>query len=219
MTATDPPSIPPDTYEELIDATLVALSKKGYLNLRVRDIDAEFPKSRQLIHHYFDGKDELVTETLTVLVEHYTEELGSPASDDPLAKLNDEIDRILLGEAVDDFDYWTFATALYEIMAQSHHNPAHQELINRLTDQLIDHLSSIMQDGIDQGVFDDVDTVRLAMVIDDLITGAQCKKIFLGNDDALVETREMIDRLVIAQLNPPDYPPADTGPDSSSADT
>ncbi|WP_137287984.1 TetR/AcrR family transcriptional regulator [Natronorubrum halophilum] len=204
MTATNSPSIPADTYEELIDATLIALSKKGYVNLRVRDIDAEFPKSRQLIHHYFDGKDELVTETLSVLVNHYAEELDSSVGDDPLAKLTDEIDRILLGTGVDEFDYWTFATALYEIMAQSHHNPDHQELINRLTDRSVDHFSAIMQEGIDQGVFDDVDTVRLAKVIDDLITGAQCKKIFLGNDDALLETREMIDRLVIAQLNPSD---------------
>ncbi|WP_121743739.1 TetR/AcrR family transcriptional regulator [Natronorubrum halophilum] len=204
MTATNSPSIPADTYEELIDATLIALSKKGYVNLRVRDIDAEFPKSRQLIHHYFDGKDELVTETLSVLVDHHSEELDSSVDDDPLTKLTSEIDRILLGTGVDEFDYWTFATALYEIMAQSHHNPDHQELINRLTDRSVDHFSAIMQEGIDQGVFDDVDTVRLAKVIDDLITGAQCKKIFLGNDDALLETREMIDRLVIAELNPSD---------------
>ncbi|WP_440766922.1 TetR/AcrR family transcriptional regulator [Natronorubrum sp. DTA7] len=201
MTATNSPSIPPDTYEELIEATLVALSKNGYVNLRVRDIDAEFPKSRQLIHHYFDGKDELVTETLSYLVDHFSEELDSSAGDDPLAKLNDEIDRHLLGEPSDDFDYWTFATALYEIMGQSHHNPDHQEQINRLTDELVAHFDSIMRDGVEQGVFADVDTLRLAKVLDDLITGAQSKKIFLGNDAALVETREMIDRLVIAQLN------------------
>ncbi|SDK45710.1 TetR/AcrR family transcriptional regulator [Natronorubrum texcoconense] len=204
MTTPSPPSIPDDTYEELVEATLLALSKTGYLDLRVRDIDAEFPKSRQLIHHYFDGKDELVTETLSVLVDQYSRELDSSPGDDPLAKLNDEIDRVLLGEAIADFDYWMFVTALYEIMAQSHHNRDHQVLINRLTDELVDHFHTIMQGGIDQGVFEDVDTLRLAKVLDDLITGAQSKKIFLGNDDALLETRAMIDRLVISQLVPAD---------------
>ena len=42
----------------------------------------------------------------------------------------------------------------------------------------------------------------MATALDDFITGAQMKKIHLGNDDAPAETREMIDELVIARLNP-----------------
>ena len=204
MTTPNAPSIPDDTYEELLEATFAALYEHGYVDLRVRDIDAEFPKSRQLIHHYFAGKDALVTEILAYLVDHFAAEVDREPSTDAAAELDEAIDRILLGPTEGDDDFWPLATALYEIMAQSHHNPDHQDLINRLTDQFIDHLDAIMRTGIEQGVFEDVDTAELATDIDDLITGAQAKKIFLGRDDAPERTRATIDRLIDSRLRPTD---------------
>ena len=195
-------SIPEDTYEALIHATLTALYKKGYVNLRVRDIDAEFEKSRQLIHHYFSGKDELVTETLSYLVEAIDDELDSTTEGDPAKKLNEEIDSSLLGSNQDNGDHLVVMTALYELQSQAQHNPHQQELFIRLADRLIDHFREIIQDGIDQGVFNDVDALQMATAIDNFITGAQMKKIHLGQDNAPSETREIINELVISRLNP-----------------
>ena len=134
MTAAKPDSIPEDTYEALIHATLVALSKTGYVNLRVRDIDAEFEKSRQLINHYFAGKDELVTETLSFLVEGAGTDFDSTTDSNPAKRLNDELDRALLGPDEEDEYFWMVATALYELQSQAQHNPRHQELFIQLTD-------------------------------------------------------------------------------------
>lgn len=202
MADTNFESIPEDTYEALIHATLIALYKNGYVNLRVRDIDAEFEKSRQLIHHYFAGKDELVTETLSYLVESIDGELDSTTDGDPATKLSEEIDRSLLGATQDNGEHVVVMTALYELQSQAQHNPHHQELFSRLTEKVIEHFRTIIQDGIDQGVFDDVDARQMATAIDDFITGAQMKQIHLGRDNAPSETRERINELVISRLNP-----------------
>lgn len=202
MTATKSESIPDDTYEALVQATLTALAKKGYVDLRVRDIDDEFEKSRQLINHYFAGKDELVTETLSFLVEYIDDNLDSTTDGNPTKKLNDEIDRALLEPKRDNKDAWAITTTLYELQSQAQHNPQHQELFISHTERYIEHFKEIIQDGIEQGVFDDVDARRMATAIDDFITGAQMKQIHLGQDDAPAETREMIDEFVISRLNP-----------------
>lgn len=200
MTATKSPSIPDDTYEDLIEATVAAVYKKGYAEVGVRDIDAEFSKSRQLINHYFDGKDELITELLLYILEFDDERVAPSIADDPLARLNREIDNILLGAHMDEFEFWTFMTVVYDIQSQAHHNSEHQALINEISAEYIEHLSEILQDGVEQGAFDDVDTVRIARLIDDLITGAHIRKINLGQDDAPAETRATIDQFVVSQL-------------------
>lgn len=197
---TSPPSIPDETYEELIQATITALYKTGYADLGVRDIDAEFSKSRQLINHYFDGKDELLTELLEYIIASDEGRWADSATDAPLARLNHAIDDVLLGSYMDEAEFWPFMTVVYEIHAQAHHNPDHQALLDQISGQFIDDLSEILQDGIDQGQFRAVDTVRVARLLDDLITGAQLRKITLGHDDAPREARRTIDRFVVSQL-------------------
>ncbi len=199
MTSSHAPSIPDDTYEELIEATVAALYKKGYANLGVRDIDAEFSKSRQLINHYFDGKDELITELL-VYIHEFDEQPLESSDSDPVAKLNEDIDNVLLGSGMDDDKFWTFMTVVYDIQSQAHHNSDHQELINQISDEYIDHLSDIIQDGIDRGIFTEINPVRMARIIDDLITGAHIRKINLGQDEAPAEMRETIDEIVVSRV-------------------
>lgn len=194
------PPIPEDTYEELIDATITALSKSGYADLGVRDIDAEFSKSRQLINHYFGGKDELITEVLKYLLHDDDARAAESMDTDPLMKLNAELDSILLGTTTDDAEFWTTMTAVYEIQAQAHYNPEHQRLLNRISESYVSYLSEILREGIEEGVFRDVDERRIATLLDDLVTGAHIRKIHLGQNEAPADARETIDRFVLSEL-------------------
>ncbi|WP_323174112.1 TetR/AcrR family transcriptional regulator [Natrialba sp. PRR66] len=200
MASKNSSEIPEDTYVELIEATISAVYETGYADLGVRDIDAKFSKSRQLIHHYFDGKDELITELLVYLLSDEHEEIASSMDADPLTKLNAELDNILLSTYMDDDEFWKVFTVVYEIQAQAHHNAEHQRLLNDLTDEYVAHLSEILQDGIDKGIFNDVDPQQIAMLINDLIAGAHIRKIHLGQDEAPGNARETIDQLIVSRL-------------------
>lgn len=192
--------IPDDTYEELIEATITALYRTGYAALGVRDIDEEFSKSRQLINHYFDGKDDLITGVLEYLL-HDDDALAAGSMDaDPLTKLTMELDSILLGTTTDDAEFWPIMTAVYEIQAQAHHNPEHQRLLNEISESYVSYLSGILKEGIEEGEFRDIDERRTAALLDDLVTGAHVRKIHLGQDEAPADARETIDRLVLSHL-------------------
>lgn len=193
-------SIPEETYESLIEATLIALIKHGYSDLTVRDIDDEWEKSRQLINYYFDGKDELLTTVLIDLIGTAEEALDPPSDDDPLSKLNNVLDTLLLEPTNEEIRYWEFLTAIYEMQAQAHRQPAYQEIFNKITDEAIEHLSEIISDGINEGVFRSVDPVAAASLTDTIVTGAHIKKVHLGRDDAPKRARKTIDEFIVTQL-------------------
>jgi AcrR family transcriptional regulator len=200
MTAERYPKIPNDTYEELIDATISAIYKHGYSNLGVRDIDAEFSKSRQLINHYFDGKDELITELLLYILEYDDDLSESDTDDKPLTKLNREIDNMMFGGNIEESDYWVFMTVIYEILTQARHNSDHRQIVITMHNEYISHLSEILQECINDGTFTNFDTVQVAILIDDLISGAQIRKINLHQGNAPREARRTIDQFIISQL-------------------
>jgi AcrR family transcriptional regulator len=200
MTAGDTPSIPSDTYEELIEATFTALKKHGYMNLTVRDIDREWTRSRQLINYYFDGKSELITALLEDLLEYADERLPPPNDDDANTELVGGIERLLFGPGVDSTNFWDFLTAIYEIQAQAHRNPDHQELLIKFDRGAVSYFEELIEQGVKQGEFETTDTKRVAATIDLLITGAHVKKIYLGNEDALFVAQDAIIRLIETEL-------------------
>lgn len=199
MTDAKPPSMPRDTYESLVDATVVALVKHGYGDLTVRDIDAEWEKSRQLINYYFDGKDELLSAVLVDVIERAEGNLPDRSADDPLTELHEALDAMLL-EPDEELYFWEFLTAVYEMQSQAHRNPEYRERFNQIAENSVEHLAEIIQRGIDEGAFVDVDAHQTAKVIDDIVTGAHTKKIYLGQDDAPPNAREALDQFIVSRL-------------------
>lgn len=194
------PAIPEDTYEGLIEATLVALVKHGYSNLTVRDIDEEWDRSRQLINYYFDGKDDLLTTVLYDVLTYAEGEIDSLTAEDPREQLIEMVEIALLGPDENHDEYWHFMTAIYEIQGQAHHHPAYQELLDQVTEDYIAELAEIIEAGIEDGVLRDVDAMAAANAIDDLITGSHSKKIYLGREGACEATFAFIRESVIPDL-------------------
>ena len=200
MTSTSKPQIPEDTYEALMEATFRALCKHGYSNLRVRDIDPEFEKSRQLINHYYDGKDELILSLLKYLLREYENGIALGDDVDPTRQLEGFVHQFLYGPDVEGFDHWELMTALEELRSQAHHNPEHQELLRTTYGHLIDTLVRIIEDGIQEGVFRDVDAEQFAHTINAVINTARTRKICLGQDEAIETAQDALETIILPQL-------------------
>jgi len=200
MPPTPKPPIPEDTYEALMEATFRALCKRGYSNLRVRDIDPEFEKSRQLINHYYDGKDELILALLKYLLQVYENgiELGDDA--DPNRLLERYVHQFLHGPDLDGFDHWELMKALEELRSQAQHQPDHQALLSETYDHITATLVGIIEDGIDEGRFRDVDAELFAHAINGIINTARTRKICLGQDEAIETAQRALDAIVLPQL-------------------
>ena len=200
MPTTGRPEIPEETYEDLMQATARALCEHGYTRLRVRDIDEYFGKSRQLINHYYDGKEDLIEAVLQYLLEEYERGIAVGDDVDPEQQLDSYIRQFFHGPDIENFDHWAFVTALIELRSQAQHYPRHQELLLENYYHLRGILVAIIERGIDEGEFRAVDAATFATAINAVISTSRMRKVCLGDDEAIESGREVLDTVILPQL-------------------
>ena len=101
-----------------MEATFRALGKRGYADLRMRDIGAEFEMTRQLIHYYYDGKHDLISAFLEYVIEQYEGSVEVGENDDPWAEL-DPNRPVSLRPQSNDFDHWDRMRVYHELFSQA----------------------------------------------------------------------------------------------------
>ena len=208
MTSNTDGSSSTDTREAIMEATFRALGKRGYADLRMRDIGAEFEMTRQLIHYYYDGKHDLISAFLEYVIEQYEGSVEVGENDDPWAELDARIDQCLFGpEFSNDFDHWDRMRVYHELFSQAQNDDRHREIFNRHYIEIRGSIARVIERGIEQGVFRDVDPESTAQFITDAIHAARGRRISLGHDDAPEQTRRALDEFVIPSLAPPDEEP------------
>lgn len=197
-----------DTERAIMEATFRALSKHGYVDLRLRDIGDEFEMTRQLIHYYYDGKHDLISAFLEYVIEQYEGSVAVDESDDPWAELDARIDQCLFGpEFASDFDHWDRMRVYHELFSQAQNDDQHREIFNRHYTKIRRSITRVIERGIEQDVFRDVDPENTAQFITDAIHAARGRRISLGHDEAPEQIRRALDEFVISSLAPPGEEP------------
>ncbi|KAA9398184.1 TetR/AcrR family transcriptional regulator [Haloarcula sp. CBA1130] len=203
MSESDGQSTPQDTREVIMEATFRALSKHGYKDLRVRDIGEEMDMSRQVIHYHFDGKYDLISSFLEYVIDQYEGSVEVDDETDPRTELDVRIDRCLFGPEFDDFSHWDRMKVYHELYAYAQNDDEHRALFNEHYDRLRESISTVIEDGIEQGTFRDVDADLMGQLITDVIHAARGRRIALGHDDAPAEAKRAVDDFILDSLYPP----------------
>jgi|AntDeeMetagen134_2_1112570.scaffolds.fasta_scaffold00459_3 AcrR family transcriptional regulator len=185
-----------DTTDELIRATYSALCKHGYAGLTMQDIADESTKSKAALHYHYDTKQDLLLAFLAALYEDFTERLRVPENDDPAARLATFTDRALTPPERDD--QRAFQTAILAIKAQVPYDDAFGERIAEFDAFVHDQCRTIVVEGIEQGVFRDVDPDRVATFLVTLFNGAHVRWVTEGQPAEV--TRELFVEYVRSQL-------------------
>ncbi|MFW5862351.1 MAG: TetR/AcrR family transcriptional regulator [Spirochaetota bacterium] len=154
---------------QLTKATYRVVSKKGYYNFTIRDIANEAGLSTGLVHYYFKDKDELL---LTLLKEmnsnlryFLTKELEH--KDDPADKLLTFIDQAFsLVEREKDYFY-----VIIDFWTQVNHNPRISRANARLYQSYREECAGVLTEGVEKGVFTDMDIHYTATMIISIIQG------------------------------------------------
>ncbi|MCD2200286.1 TetR/AcrR family transcriptional regulator [Halobacterium sp. KA-4] len=191
---------PNDTREEIMEATFRALSEHGYKDLRVRDIGEEMELSRQVIHYHFDGKYDLLSSFLEYIIDQYEGSVEVADDMDPRSELDARIDQCLFGPEFDEFTHWDRMKVYHELYAHAQNDDEHRELFEEHYARLRGSIVDVIEDGIEQGVFRDVNAERMGQLITDVIHAARERRISLGHDDAPEEARAAIDEFVLDSL-------------------
>ncbi len=164
---------PTDTRQELMGATYCALCEHGYAELTIQRISDQFPKSKSLLYHHYDSKDELLVEFLSFVLEHL--ESTIPEDDDePLEALESLLDHLLPTDP--SAEQQQFIRAIVELRAQAASTPAYQTQFTRSTECIQNRLVAIINRGQNQGVFRPLEADQLAAFVVATIDGAMIQQ-------------------------------------------
>ena len=83
------------TEEAIMQATYRALSKHGYPAMSISKIDDEFEKSKALLYHHYEDKEDLLEHFLKYLLDQLDEDFASIETSDPIEDLHAILDRLL----------------------------------------------------------------------------------------------------------------------------
>ena len=189
---------PSDTRGAIMRATYLALCKHGYADLTIQRIADEFPKSKSLLYHHYDGKDDLLLDFLGFMLEQQKERIpAKQSSGSPRDHLNAIFDRIFVTPIPDD--YRDFSRAMVELRAQAAHDEKYRNHFTRSDEFFRGLLTRVIQSGIDEGTFRDVDAEEVAEFLLLIVTGAMTKRV-TTNNDAIETARDELDAYVRRRL-------------------
>jgi len=189
-----------DTKEVIMEATFRALSKHGYKDLRMRDIGEEMDLTRQVIHYHFDGKYDLMSSFLEHIIDQYEGSVVVDGDADPRTELRARVDQCLFGPEFEEFSHWDRMKVYHELYTQAQNDGDHREVFNEHYERIRGSIVEVVEEGIEEGVFRDVDADRMGQLVTDVIHAARGRRISLGHEDAPEEARKAIDEFILESL-------------------
>ena len=186
---------PADTRAAIMQATYAALCEHGYASLTVQRIGDEFPKSKSLLYHHYDGRDDLLLDLLAFMLDHYRETLPrGDAEDYSETRLRSQIDHVLAPDPGDDRT--AFRSAIVELRAQATHNPAYRDHFTESDRFFQSQIAVIVEAGVERGVFRAVDPERVAAHVQTTFEGALVRSATADSAAAVAAAREDLHRYV-----------------------
>ena len=165
---------PTSTREAIMYATYNALHKHGYAGLSISRIAEEGDFSKSTFYHHFEDKDDILLSFADFIIVQFEQGLDRESTRGPIEELylfmNFALGNHPLAEgrpdAVERMGVWI------ELRSQSIHDPAFAEKFTETADKYVDHLTGIIAEGIEQGVFNDVDARETAIYLLTTVDGA-----------------------------------------------
>jgi len=164
---------PTNTRREIMAATYRGLCEHGYADLTIQRISDQFPKSKSLLYHHYDSKDELLVEFLSFILDHL-ESTTPPDDDDPIEALQQLLDHLLPTEP--SAEQQQFMRAIIELRAQAASNPEYRIQFSRSTDYFQNRFAEIIDRGCHTGVFRPVDANYVASLLVASVDGAMLRQ-------------------------------------------
>lgn len=186
-----------DQNEEIMRATYRALREYGYADLTMKRIAAEYGKSTAAIHYHYETKDDLIAAFLDYLLDRFVETIHEVEITDPERRLDLLLDKLLVNPDSDR----DMLIAMLEMRSQAPYKEAFSERFQQNDEYIRYMLRTVIDDGINEGVFADVDAERVSRVLMTIVDGARSRAAVLDDgDETLTAAREAVDEYLSAVL-------------------
>lgn len=199
MTADDSESADDeDTHDALMQATYRTLAAEGYDALSLRAVADRADRSRGLVHYHFDSKQDLVLSLLDYLLDRLEGDVESSVWSDPEAAMRSVLERVGYGPT--DGDAGAYYRAIFALRGQAPFDPAIRERLTRNYRTLIDRLAAIVEAGIDEGTFRDVDPQATAAFLVVTVDGARTTELALDVEGTRDQIFGVLEAVVFPHL-------------------
>ncbi|SDJ45095.1 DNA-binding transcriptional regulator, AcrR family [Halovenus aranensis] len=184
---------PEDTREEILKATYEAFCEHGYSDITIQKISDKFPKSKSLLYHHYDGKDELLLDFLEFMLSQAEEQFPLRTGEGADEHIELVLDTMFLsGGILTDED---FSRAMVELRAEAAHDERYREYFTRTDRFTSRHVEYLIRSGIEQGVFQEVDPEETAAMFQVMFVGTATQKV-TSNESVLEACRSEFERYI-----------------------
>jgi TetR/AcrR family fatty acid metabolism transcriptional regulator len=154
---------------QLTKAAYNVVSKKGYYNFTIKDISKESGLSTGLVHYYFKNKQDLMLNLIREMNKNLKKYLnnGLSHSEDPVEKLKIYITQAF--ELVKNEENYFYV--VIDFFSQINRSERMRKANIRLIESYRNECARILQEGVEKGVFKDIDIKYVTTVIISLIQG------------------------------------------------
>lgn len=182
--------------EEIMEATYRALREHGYADLTIKRIADEYGKSTAAVHYYYDTKDDLLAAFLDYLLKQFVDSIHDVETTNPEERLNLLLDGLLV-KPQENSD---LLVALLDMRSQAPYKEAFSERFQQNDEYIRYMLKAVINHGIDEGVFNDVDADHVTRSLMTIVEGARTRAVVLDGTEALETARRTADEYVDATL-------------------
>lgn len=179
------------TREQILAAAFDALHEHGYSELTIDAIGDEFDKSRSLIYHHYDSKDELLIDLLQLMIDYFEGPMPEMYPSDPRDRIETFVET---GVGLRQMDRTAIGT-LIELRAQAVHDDRYREHFVRSDEVIQEAIADDIRDGIESGVFQEVDAERMATWLYTVSIGTAFRSVTSGDSWIGMNEREVRDYL------------------------
>ncbi|MDB2252668.1 TetR/AcrR family transcriptional regulator [Halorubrum ezzemoulense] len=169
--------------EDIMEATYSALLKHGYADLSIARIGDEFERSKASIYHYYDSKDDLLVTLLEFTVDQFESSLNTEASQNPAQDLKQLIDKLLSPHPLEDSHQ--FQAVLVGFRSQALTNTRIRAQFTQVDEYLATTIQELIDRGIAEDVFHDVNASQVAEYILATINGVMYSRLTTDRGDAI----------------------------------
>jgi AcrR family transcriptional regulator len=184
---------PEGTREEIVRATYLALCEHGYADLTIQRISDEFPKSTSLIYHHYEGKDELLLDFLEFVLDRFEASVPVDEASSADEHLRAVLDHVLATPLPSERR--EFAKAMVELRAQAAHDDRYRDHFTRSDRFFRDRVASIVESGVESGVFADVDPEETAAFLVTVVNGSMTQRV-TSDDETAAAVRDQAESFV-----------------------
>ena len=142
-----------ETKAEIALAVRQALAEHGYERLTTAKIADKYDKSEAGLYYYYDTKDEMIGAFLEETAGNLGEQLAT-VDGGPEQRLREACAHLFVDPADDAAGVHV---AIMELLSHAPYNDTLREPLLALESATLDLLTGIVREGVEQGVFRDID--------------------------------------------------------------